>query len=338
MIDRKKVIDICCGAGGLSYGFASHKRFELLGGIDIDKSAVLTYKKNFRKTKGVVADITQIDGEFVKREFGKPDVVICGFPCQIYSSLAKTNLFDDRLEVMYQCLRLISEIDPEIVLFENVVGLTTFDQGRIFKKILMYLENIGYIVNYEIVNALDFEVPQNRKRVIVVGSKKSKFRFSRKYKRVIWTVADAWSDLVGGPSNDFLRWIKKGTKKISDHDELIHSNTALVKIDKKYGFANSYKRLEWGKPAATLVSSFGFLSGPSSVHPEENRALTVREAARLQGFPDKFYFCGGLGAKRKMIANAVPPLLSIALSRMVWNHIKKENKDVVSLESSLVYN
>jgi DNA (cytosine-5)-methyltransferase 1 len=326
MIARKKVIDICCGAGGLSYGFASHKRFELLGGIDNDQKAILAYRKNFRKSKGIVADVAKINGEFIKKELGNPDVVACGFPCQVYSSIGSGDVEDKRLDVMYECLRLIGEIGPEMVLLENVVGLISFDQGRVLKRILMFLENLGFVVNYEIVDAVDFGVPQNRKRIVMVATRNTKFKFSRRYKKTFWTVKDAWSDLNGGPTNEFLRWIKKGSKKVVDHDVLIHSNTALEKIDKDFGFANSYKRLEWSKPAKTVVSSFGFLSGPSSVHPDANRALSVREAARLQSFPDKFRFFGSKSDKRKQVANAVPPLLSIAIARMMWRHFKNERE------------
>lgn len=330
MTKRKRVLDICCGAGGLSYGFYAHKRFDLVGGIDNDELATKTYARNYKKTKNLCADVCKLRGDDIREHFGDLDVVISGFPCQVYSPLGSRDINDRRIEVVFAVLRLIAELSPELVLFENVTSLMNFDDGRLFGQILMYLEKIGYMTSFSVLNASDFGVPQNRKRLVIVGSKKTKFSFLTKTNKDTVTVFDAWADLLGQGNNDYLRWVKKGSAVLTEHDVVRHTKNARLKINGSFGFGSSYKRLRLDQPSTTIVSSFGFLSGPKSVHPLFDRALSIREAARLQSFPDKFRFFGSKTKKRQMVANAVPPLLSIAISRMVWGHLISEKGSPVS--------
>lgn len=321
MKDKFVVVDLCCGAGGLSFGVSHHKRMRLALGVDIDKTTLVTYKRN-HKTNVLNKDLMSVTGEEILKIVPRVDLLMGGLPCQVYSSMGKRDLDDERRGVVFEFLRLVGEINPKIVLVENVKNFVSFDNGVDFRLLLEGLESFGYRVSFDVLDASDFGVAQTRKRLFVVGSKLGKFSFERRKKTQKSVVIEAIGDLFGGE------------KMVRNHEVVVPSSQVVAKIGMRLN--SSYKRLSWDKPAGTIVSSFGGLSGPTSVHPVEDRALTVREAARLQSFPDSFIFWGNKTQTRKQVANAVPPKLSVWLMRRIWRHVKQSRVKMMEKKETVV--
>lgn len=242
-------------------------------------------------------------------------------------------------------------------MFENVVGILSMDKGRLFQKIKAEFEALGYILKHKILNAVDFGVPQQRERVILVGFKgKNEFEYpSPTYGEGLKpyvTLKDAIGDLPVIKSgekkdnysreidNDFLRFVREdGIDIVKEHFapkngvHLIKIMEALKdgqskndlpeEIRPKSGYANTYAKLWWEKPSTTITRNFACPSSSRCIHPRDSRAMSIREGARLQSFPDDYKFYGTDGMKRLEIGNAVPPLLSAAIAEKMLEAMKK---------------
>nr|WP_275897233.1 DNA (cytosine-5-)-methyltransferase [Helicobacter suis] len=162
-----KLADIFCGAGGLSYGFAQSALFDLVWALDLDQDALASYKSNHPTTSTICKDIVQ----FSKEEclgYGSIDILLGGPPCQSYSTLGKRQM-DTRANLFQEYLRILAITRPKIFLFENVVGLLSMQQGKLFSLICDSFVKMGYKIYHSVLNALYFGVPQIRQRVFVVG-------------------------------------------------------------------------------------------------------------------------------------------------------------------------
>ncbi len=365
-MNRLRILDIFCGAGGLSFGFANNSFFELVVANDIDQNAIKAYKLNHSTTNIICKDIANLSYEDIT-EFGVIDIVLGGPPCQSYSTLGKRKM-DDRAKLFKEYLRIIEIVKPSMFIFENVVGLISMQKGNLFKDICKLFESLGYRINFKILNAAEFGVPQIRERVIIVGIKnsyKSEFKFPipTHYDPVNATlfecdnlspfvsIKDALDDLPSiksgengnnlgykfNPNNRFLQFVRT-SKKLSEH-ESPNNNNNLIKIMQflkdgqskddlpaeirpKSGYSNTYAKMFWNKPAPTITRNFSTPSSSRCIHPRDSRAMSIREGARLQSFPDDYLFFGSNTDKRLQIGNAVPPLLSIALATAVENYFK----------------
>lgn len=352
MMNKLKVADIFCGAGGLSYGFSHHKNFEMIFANDIDTDAIQSYQANHQGVYALNSDITQLNEDILYR-FKNIDILLGGPPCQSYSTLGKRKM-DSRANLFREYLRILHILSPQIFIFENVRGLLSMQGGTLFPYICSEFEKIGYHIHHKIMNAVEFGVPQIRERIIIVGTKKNKpFYFPvAQYgepdllneNRQFITIKDALDDLPiiqsgeNGNSkgfrfsanNDFLKFVRK-SEQLSEHISP-KNNPNLIKIMQtlkdgeskddlppeirpKSGYTNTYAKMWWNKPAPTVTRNFATPSSSRCIHPRDSRALTVREGARLQSFPDDYIFCGSDQSKRLQIGNAVPPLLSIALTQ-----------------------
>lgn len=349
-----KVADIFCGAGGLSYGFAKNDFFKIILANDIDKDALNSYAQNHKDTKTICKDIAQLyQNELAK--YGKIDILLGGPPCQSYSTLGKRKM-DKRAHLFTEYLRILEILEPKAFIFENVVGLLSMQKRELFKQICKEFENLGYKVFYEILNAAHFGVPQIRERVFVVGILrefcKKDFLFPNPTHKDFTTLENALCDLppiVSGengdkkgflcePNNEFLRFVRNG-KKLSEHCSP-KNNPNLIKIMQtlkdgqckddlpqeirpKSGYTNTYAKMWWRQPAPTITRNFSTPSSSRCIHPRDSRALSIREGARLQSFPDDYVFAGSENAKRLQIGNAVPPLVSIALANTIKGYFSK---------------
>ena len=282
---------------------------------------------------------------------GKIDLVAGGPPCQGFSTVGKKQLSDPRNSLFYQFLRCVDELNPKFVLFENVAGFMTMYEGRVYETLLEELTQRGYACDARIINPVDFGLPQFRKRTIVLGTQQSQLidwptpthaqsdGLFQQQKYV--TLIDAISDLpplgpteskdqyLCEPQNEFQSMMRDGTDVLSEHNcanygdrmrmilKSIPPGGSVLDLPEslrpKGYFTNTYARLVADQPAPTITRNFGTPSSSRCVHPLQNRALSTREGARLQGFPDSYQFVGSKTSKNLQIGNAVPPLLGRVL-------------------------
>ena len=347
-----KICDIFCGAGGLSYGFAKEKCFEIVFACDNDKSAIASYQANHPRTKTIHKDISELDSTDLK-EFAPVDILLGGPPCQSYSTLGKRQM-DKRANLFKEYLRVLEFFMPKAFVFENVVGLLSMKKGELFSYICENFEKLGYKIYHKILNAADFGVPQIRQRVIVVGIRREfskDFTFPQATHKYFISLEQAIGDLppiksgengnhLGyqhGACNDFLYFVRKGNI-LSEH-ESPKNNANLIRIMQllqdgqckdnlplsvrpRSGYANTYAKMWWKKPAPTITRNFATPSSSRCIHPRDSRALSIREGARLQSFPDNYIFCGNTSDKKLQIGNAVPPLVSMALAGAMKDYFK----------------
>lgn len=325
------------------------------------------------------------------------DLIVGGPPCQSFSTVGQRR-FDDKAKLYEEYLRILKIVRPKIFLFENVKGLLSMREvfyetdengdikyieekvernGRIIIKknpiIIGYGdliidkikeqfaeidEDFGYEINYQILNAVDFGVPQYRERVFIIGIRKDlklnwNWNFEQKKSNKI-TIEEAISDLpiigenqikteyIGLPTNDYQRLMRKNSDSITQHfcghygdkirivikhvkqgqgknDFNLLVDKGLVSEEYRLtsGYNNTYGRLIANQPSTTITNNLCTPSGLRCIHYEQNRALTPREGARIQSFPDWFEFYGTRTEVTKQIGNAVPPLLAMAVAQKI---------------------
>lgn len=344
--NKYKVIDLFCGIGGFSYGFEMTGKFEVILGADIWDIALRTFKRNHKNTLLVHEDLTKMSSLYWKKYKGT-DVIIAGPPCQGFSMSGKRRIGDKRNTLFEEVVRITSIVQPKYVVIENVVGLLsmTNDQGKDIKLLIeSEFKKLGYKVNYKVLNAAEYGVPQARKRVIFLISKKYPLDYPKAIldSRHFVTVGDA----LGNVDPDGDKYTKatteyqklmKGPKTIYNHDKR-KSNSLVTKrmsyipeggnwqdIPKRLGtgggtHSNAYKRLDSKKPSVTIKHA----AKAMIIHPKRNRILTIREVARLQSFDDNFVLEGPTSDQHQQLANAVPPLLGKAIAEQIFQNLKNE--------------
>ncbi len=318
MINKIKTFDLCCGAGGLSYGFKMAGA-EIIGGIDCLEYPVQTAKYNNnsgRWKKQTVEDLLIKLEKDKKREHPifNANTLLAGLPCQGFSTAGKRNVNDNR-NFLYQFLiKITSLVNPELVIFENVTGLLHNNNKKVYDSIIEGFEEFDYLIDKNILNTLDFDIPQYRKRLILIATKninpKDIFVRLNKSKNKL-TVRTAFKGLP----------FEKEIFKIN-HTFMKHSQGVIDKIINMRGNIHlSYRHLNWDEPAPTVIVGHNALP----VHPEVPRAISVREAARLQGFPDTYIFQGSRTSQSEQVANAVPPPLAKAIAQAIKKAIEDYN-------------
>lgn len=346
---RYNMADLFAGAGGLSYGFQEHGEFRILFANEIDEDAAQTYGYNHPGVAVYRCDVAKLKRHRIENDLGPLalDVIVGGPPCQAYSTAGQRKKGDKRGHLFNRYADMLKELDPTMFLYENVVGLLSMEKGELFEQIRSKFEKLGYNVDHRIFDAADFGAPQTRERVILVGTKRQiPFVWPEKTHANHWlTMADALNDLpeqpemryASEPQNDFQKAMRTGSALPLYHEPQEHGEK-LVRIIEALpeggtvkdlpdelkptsGFGNSYARLWWDRPVPTITSNFATPSSARCIHPHAHRALTTREGARLQTFPDKYMFFGPKGSKHLQIGNAVPPVLARALATAVFAHL-----------------
>lgn len=361
-----KVLDLFCGAGGLSLGFKM-ANFDIVGGIDFDQEALDTHKLNFKDGFHFCGDISELDDEFVLENFdGKVDVIIGGPPCQGFSvaNMQQKDIeCDDRNKLFYEFIRFVRLLKPKAFVMENVPQILTKDKGHVKEVMMDVMDDLGYNVNVKVLVASDYGVPQRRRRAFFVGLCKElnqTFDFDYIEKKPIVTVADAISDLYGF-DNKFKSLtvddeLDLEVNAISEYQKLMRkdSDGKIHNHNIRYPKDIVQKRMEhvpeggnwkdvpdelWDTVRNNRHSSAYRRLNTEDVsvtidtghmnyfHPKYNRVPTVRESARIQSFPDDFVFTGGQGAQFRQVGNAVPPLLSKAIANTLQKYLNDEIKD-----------
>lgn len=350
-------IDIFSGAGGLSLG-AEMAGIQIRYGIEINSSAAKSFIRNHKCTQVLQGDIRNIDPVSLEECKENLFVIMGGPPCQGFSlsNTRNRNMSNDKNFLFLEFVRFVQELKPIWFVLENVWGLTKMEEGKIKDMIEDYFRAIGYEVNSKVLWASDYGVPQNRNRFFMVGNLNGiKFEFPEPYSRKI-TVDEAIGDLpdlengemldIGSykisiskaseyaqsmranslyPTQNFVsrnnelviqryKHIKQGQNWRAIPDDLMQNYT-----DKRRTHSGIYKRLIANQPSV-VISNY---RKSMLIHPYQDRGLSVREAARLQSFPDDFYFEGPISHIQQQIGNAVPPLLAKA----VFQQIIKQTKE-----------
>lgn len=323
-----KYIDLFCGAGGLSLGF-DKAHFENLFAVEFNPDFAKTYSRNFPKHNLIVEDIKNIDNDKIKKLIGENevDVIIGGPPCQGFSiagNIGRTFIEDERNRLFKEFVRFVHHVRPRMFVMENVAAMETHLRGKTIQTIVESFENAGcgYKVKYEVLNSVNYEIAQERRRIVIVGIRSdidSEFFYPVKSDKVV-TIKDVIDDLPK---------LESGQKsEIPNHVAMKHSEQMLEKMSyvkdggnrmdiperlrPKSGDIRKYIRYDSTKPSVCVTGDMRKI-----FHYEQNRALTARELARIQSFPDDFIFEGASIQIQQQIGNAVPPKLAYQIALQV---------------------
>lgn len=347
-----QAIDVFSGAGGMSVG-ATAAGMKIICGVEVDQFAAKTFKLNHPNSRMIAKNVKDVSLE----DFGvinkkEPLILFGGPPCQGFSTSNQRtrNLDNENNWLFLEYLRIAALLNPDWIVFENVKGLIETKKGIFLEQITGQLQQLGFTVSIFILNAADYGVPQNRERLFVVGSRDGikiqapEKKNNNKYISVSEAICDLPS-LINGANIDslpyknkaeslFAKTMRKKLKKCTGH--LVTKNSQLIierythipqggnwqnipeKLMANYTDRNRchtgiYYRLKEDSPSIVV----GNFRKNMLIHPWENRGLSIREAARLQSFPDNFVFAGSIGYQQQQVGNAVPPLLAKAVFEQI---------------------
>lgn len=354
---KPRVIDLFAGVGGLSLGFEK-KGFDVVLANEYDASIATSYIANHKNTKMIVGDITSLD---LEDTFGKLagtiDVVIGGPPCQGFSQKGQRKTIHDERNFLFKYyVSVVELVKPKYFVMENVPNLLTAEGGYFRHEIEELFNKLGYSLEYGVLNASDYGIPQNRRRAVIIGKLDGDAPKLPVPKRNNVTIWDAISDLAYLESgegseeqeykypaeSDYEKLLRKDSSKLFNHIATKHSPLALERLAlippnagrevlpeehlTKSIYSGTWTRMKKDEISVTITTRFDTPSSGKFTHPFLNRAITVREAARIQSFPDNFHFVGNKGSQMKQVGNAVPPLLAAAIAEVIMNDIKEETK------------
>lgn len=335
---RPTFLDLFSGAGGLSLGLSRAEWRPLLA-VDHWPDAVTTYRRNFPGDKIVDIDTRELTpARLADLLDDNPEWVVGGPPCQGFSTVGKRLRHDPRNLLLREFHRIVKILRPAGFMIENVLGLRDM---RFEGGVVELFDDLGYDVTFYVLRAADHGIPQLRRRVVFVGHSERGF-FARPPASLredqYVTVGDAIGDLPAlgpgetvrsydkPPVTDYQKAMRAESVELQGHTVSSHpprliraisfvpdgGNRRAIpdKYQPRSGFHNSYSRLSSGHPAVAVTSNMGKPSATRCIHPSQHRGLTAREGARLQSFPDRFWFEAGVISQRLQIANAVPPLLA----------------------------
>lgn len=338
-----ETIDLFCGAGGLSYGLGQAK-LKIIAGIDVDPACEFPYIKN-TGAKFIKADVSTLKGSDLNDMYTKGAIrLLAGCaPCQPFSTLANTNKFrdDKKWSMLEQFARLVREVQPELITMENVPRVTKHSP---YEEFITALEDLGYHVDAKSIRCADIGIPQVRRRFVLVASRLGDISFDIPQKGTVptATVREAIGHLTpleaGGADPQDPLHKARGLAPI---------NLKRIKASKPGGtwldwpkalrapchqretgasYTSVYARMEWDKPSPTITTQAHSFGTGRFGHPEQNRAISLREAAILQSFPESYQFIQPgkevtLDSLGRLIGNAVPPKLGEAVGECLAAHI-----------------
>lgn len=349
------MIDLFAGVGGLSLGF-ENCGFEVVLANEYDPSIAEAYVKNRNNPAMIVHDITKLP---IEETFGplhgKIDLIVGGPPCQGFSQKGQRKTINDPRNFLFKYfVDVVEKVEPTYFVMENVPNLLTAENGYFKNEIINLFSELGYVVSAEVLCAADFGVPQNRRRAFIIGKKTTgdPVHFPEKvsHRTTIW---DAISDLAYLESgqgeevqdyqfdakSEYQALLRSNSNKLYNHVATNHSATAIARlkmIPPKGGkeflpeehltksiYSGTWCRMDADDISVTITTRFDTPSSGRFTHPYLNRAITVREAARIQSFPDTFHFFGTKTSQMKQVGNAVPPLLAQAVAEAILRDMAK---------------
>lgn len=349
-----RILDLFSGAGGFSYGMEKNEHFQTIIAVDFNSNALATFEYNMPDTHIINGDITDADIKKQIIELSKElnvNMIIGGPPCQGFSLKGKKlGLNDPRNYLFNEYLNIVEALQPDVFTIENVKALLSTSAGWFKNQIVEKVHRLGYHVRYGILNASEFGVPQARERAIFLCCKEKAISLPIGSDEIV-TVKDAISDLaylnsgegafeqeyLNDPDSEYQIARRKNSKKLYNHKASNHSAVAIKKLSMippecgrehlpqdmlgKQQFSGTWGRLKWDSVSPTIDTRFDASSNGTNNHPFLNRAITSREAARLQSFDDDFVFIGAKVQIRQQIGNAVPPLMAKAIADKIYEEI-----------------
>lgn len=321
-------IDLFCGAGGLSLGF-DRAGFENIFAVEVNPDFAKTYKRNFSDHKIIIENIYNISESRITELVGNKnvDVIVGGPPCQGFSiagNIGRTFINDERNKLFKEFVRFVSFIQPKMFVMENVAAMASHLKGKTIEAITEAFERtgMGYSVKWEVLNSVNYGVAQERRRIVVVGVRNDLdtiFSYPLKSER-IYTIKEVIEDLPVLKSGE--------TSDVPNHCAMKHSAQMLKKMSyvkdggnrmdipedlrPTSGDIRKYIRYNSTKPSVCVTGDMRKI-----FHYNQNRALTARELARIQSFPDDFVFMGSSIQIQQQIGNAVPPKLANKIALQV---------------------
>ncbi|WP_405246535.1 DNA cytosine methyltransferase [Cellulophaga sp. Asnod2-G02] len=344
-----KAVDFFCGGGGMSYGMQK-SGIQVLAGIDYEENCRATYNANIGKDKFIKADVFELKEEELEKTLklkrNDDELLLIGCsPCQFWSIInTDKNKSEKSKNLLVEFERFVKYFNPGYVVVENVPGVLRKKGESGLGKFINWLESNKYTVHFKVHNTSDYGVPQNRKRFTLIANRitESALVPIKSIKKL--TVRDVigldngFSKIKAGHRDETLfnhsvpnisdltlRRLKKVKK--DGGNRLSFANDPELQLDCFIGRDNSFKdtfgRLWWDKPSPTITTKFFSVSNGRFVHPEEHRALSIREGATLQSFPKDYKFIGtSMGSIARLIGNAVPPEYAKRVGQaIIQNHI-----------------
>ena len=330
------VVELCAGGGGMAYGFkkAGYKTLAL---VEYDKDAAETLRNNFPDTNVICGDLTSVETKMQIQDLAsqEPDLVVGGIPCQSYSLMGvRSGLYCQNGELFYHYADVVALLKPRVALIENVEGLLNMDDGAVIEYFAYVLRGLGYYVSYcenpdmyqtvKVLNASDFGVAQNRKRLFLVAirldvweeAQKAGIRYEFPTPTHAGCPVTLGEALAGVPESEYIPYSERESTifnytKMGCGCKLGDLDGSGITISKSS--VDFYRRLSFDKPSNTILAK----SRKTCCHPVLTRPLTVRESARCQSFPDDYEFSGTLAKQYMQIGNAVPCLLAQAMATSI---------------------
>lgn len=347
-----RIIDLFAGAGGLSQGFRQ-QGFTVALANEYDPEIAKAYAHNHPDTRLIVDDIRNINLNHTFTPLrGDIDVVIGGPPCQGFSQKGqRKTIHDDRNYLFREFVEVVRITRPSYFVMENVPNLLTAENGLFHQELEELFQSIGYQISANILNAASFGVPQMRRRAIIIGKLQAPaptVQPSATHRTTVW---DAISDLAildsgeGSeeaeypipPTTEYQKARRKDSRRLWNHVATRHSPIVLERLRlippnctqkvlpeehrTKSVYSGTWTRLNSAGLAPTITTRFDTPSSGQFTHPYLDRALTVREAARLQSFPDNYRFIGNKMSQMRQVGNAVPVVLAEEIARTILDDL-----------------
>lgn len=336
-MNKYNAIDLFSGCGGLSEGLRT-AGFDVVAAFDNDRDSVITYRLNHPNTKVFEGDIRNIDTNNIKKILGdSPLHLLAGCPpCQGFSSMRRLNKKrskkDNRNNLVLEYLRFVKELKPLTIMMENVPGLVNY---TLFKYVVKELEKLGYNPKFKPVDIQQYGVPQRRKRLVVVGSllgnidiapatgEKVTVRNMIGHLESVKKTKDPVHKIVASHTPKVMERIKATPKNGGSRKDLPKRFELECHKGDDIGFNDVYGRLRWDDYSTTITGGCLNPSKGRFLHPKENRAITAREAALLQTFPENYKFPEKMSKTSiaLQIGNALPPKFSLVQSANILNHL-----------------
>lgn len=351
---KPTVIDLFAGVGGLSLGFEL-AGFDVKIANEFDPSIAEAYTRNRPDTKMVVADIRDLNIEETFSEYvGKTTAVIGGPPCQGFSQKGQRKSINDPRNFLFlKYYDVVKFVKPKYFVIENVPNLLTTENGYFKNEIVELFSGLGYAVNCGVLCAADYGVPQDRHRTCIIGKLEAdepvKLPAPNGRRATIWDAISDLAYLESGegeevsryrlePQSDYQRMLRQGSRELCNHIATAHSKVTLERLRMippecgkemlpsehltKSIYSGTWCRMKKDGIARTITTRYDTPSSGEFTHPYLDRAITTREAARIQSFPDAYHFYGPKSSQMKQVGNAVPPLLGKAIAEQIMRDLE----------------